>query len=180
MLYVTLKVTDPIYIDIDWYQKNILIWLFPISPRPSRQVHEPSPSILTLQGCEIELLLYCYKYFGILIDDWLSFKTHIENLVKRLRMKLWFFFCHRSCFSFAARKKLVTPFSLCLIMATFYIWMPLQTVCEVWILCITVPYGLSRVVEPSLTTALYMLELSGPLWRRAASCIGTLLFIKPS
>ena len=71
-----------------------------------REVPVSPPSILSLQGCEIELMI-CYKYLRILIDDRLSFKPHVENLVRKLRLKLGFFFHHRSCFSFSARKKLV-------------------------------------------------------------------------
>ena len=43
----------------------------------------------------------------LLIDDRLSFKPHVENLVKKLRVKLGFFFRHKSCFSFLTRKKLI-------------------------------------------------------------------------
>ena len=71
-----------------------------------RKVPVSPPSLLLLQGYEIELV-NCYKYLGILIDDRLTFKPHVENLVKKLRVKLGFFFRHKSCFSFFTRKKLI-------------------------------------------------------------------------
>jgi len=44
-----------------------------------------------------------------LTDDQLSFRSHIENLIKKkkLKLKLDFFYRHRTCFTFAAKKKLV-------------------------------------------------------------------------
>ena len=71
-----------------------------------RKIPEPPPSVSSLQGNLIELVT-CYKYLGVLIDDQLSFKSHSENLVKKLKLKLGFFYRNRTCFSFAARKKLV-------------------------------------------------------------------------
>lgn len=49
-----------------------------------------------------------YKYLGFLIDDGLTFKSHIDTLVKKLRLKLGFYFRNRACFSFEARKRLVS------------------------------------------------------------------------
>lgn len=48
-----------------------------------------------------------YKYLGLLLDDHLTFKAHIQNLAQKLRLKLGFYFRNRACFSFATRKKLV-------------------------------------------------------------------------
>lgn len=41
------------------------------------------PPIVTRQGSEIEQVNQ-YKYLGILIDDSLSFKPHIQNLAKKM------------------------------------------------------------------------------------------------
>ena len=71
-----------------------------------KKVPEVLPGITTAQGTPIELVA-SYKYLGITIDDGLCFKTHIKNLLKKLKLKLGFFFRNKSCFSFNARKRLV-------------------------------------------------------------------------
>jgi len=48
-----------------------------------------------------------YKYLGITLDDSLSFKCHIDQLLKKLKLKLGFFFRNKACFSFNARKRIV-------------------------------------------------------------------------
>ena len=48
-----------------------------------------------------------YKYLGFILDDHLTFKVHIQNLVRKLRLKLGFYFRNKACFSPATRKKLV-------------------------------------------------------------------------
>ncbi len=48
-----------------------------------------------------------YKYQGILIEENLSFKSHIEKLDSKLKLKLGSFFRNKSCFSFQARKPLI-------------------------------------------------------------------------
>jgi len=48
-----------------------------------------------------------FKYLGFLIDDSLSFKPHIQQLVKKLKLRLGFYFRNKSCFSFDAKKRLV-------------------------------------------------------------------------
>ncbi|KAL4006490.1 solute carrier family 24 (sodium/potassium/calcium exchanger), member 5 [Sarotherodon galilaeus] len=52
-------------------------------------------------------LVHTYKYLGILIDDSLTFKPHVENLVKNLKLKLRFYFQNKLCFSFNKKKRLV-------------------------------------------------------------------------
>ncbi len=47
-----------------------------------------------------------YKYLGIIVDDALSFSSHITQLKKKLKIK--FYFRNKFCFSFNVRKKLVT------------------------------------------------------------------------
>ncbi len=48
-----------------------------------------------------------YKYLGILLEESLSFKQHIECLTKKLRVKLGFYYRNKGCFSFSARKTLI-------------------------------------------------------------------------
>ena len=72
-----------------------------------KQLPSHLPRLLTVQGIEIELVK-SYKYLGILIDDNLSFKCHIDKLVSKLKLKLGFFFRNKSCFSFQVRKHLIT------------------------------------------------------------------------
>jgi len=49
-----------------------------------------------------------YKYLGIWLDDCLSFKRQVNNLLRKLWVKLGFFFRNKSCFSLEARKRLVS------------------------------------------------------------------------
>ena len=49
-----------------------------------------------------------YKYLGILIDDGLTFKLHIQQLTKKLKLKLGVYFRNKACFSFEARRRLVS------------------------------------------------------------------------
>ena len=52
-------------------------------------------------------MVHEYKYLDVLIDDSLTFKQHIEKLVKKPRIKLGFYFRNKLCFSFNAKKRLV-------------------------------------------------------------------------
>ncbi len=63
-------------------------------------------SLQTLQGTVIELVKE-YKYLGIIVDDVLSFASHITQMKKK-KIKLGFYFRDKFCFSFNVRKKLVT------------------------------------------------------------------------
>lgn len=72
----------------------------------SRRRAQTIPSVTTLEGNKIELV-HTYKYLGILIDDSLTFKPHVENLVKNLKLKLRFYFQNKLCFSFNTKKRLV-------------------------------------------------------------------------
>ena len=64
------------------------------------------PTICTLSGTEIEEVSH-YKYLGIIIDQSLSFTLHVQGLVKKLKLKLGFFFRTKSCLSIKAKKQLV-------------------------------------------------------------------------
>lgn len=90
----------------------------------SRNLAQIIPSVTTLEGNKIELV-HTYKYLGILIDDSLTFKPHVENLVKNLKLKLRFYFQNKLCFSFNTKKRLVA--------ATF---LPVLNVFKWSILCI--------------------------------------------
>lgn len=49
-----------------------------------------------------------YKYLGTIIDDTLHFSSHINYLKQKLKKQLGFYCRNKSCFSFNARKKLVS------------------------------------------------------------------------
>uniref|UniRef100_A0A3B3HBJ0 ribonuclease H n=1 Tax=Oryzias latipes TaxID=8090 RepID=A0A3B3HBJ0_ORYLA len=70
----------------------------------AKKVPEDLPKILTLHGDAIEQV-HEYKYLGVLLDDSLTFKPHIENVVKKLKLKLGFLFRNKLCFSFKVKKK---------------------------------------------------------------------------
>lgn len=59
-------------------------------------------SVTTLEGNEIRVVA-CTK--SLALDDSLTFKLHVEKLVKKLRIKPGFYF-KISCFSFIVKKQL--------------------------------------------------------------------------
>lgn len=63
-------------------------------------------SSTTFKGSEIEFISQ-YRYLGFLIDESLTFVPHVQQLVKRLKVKLGFYFRINSCLSFEAKKRLV-------------------------------------------------------------------------
>ena len=63
--------------------------------------------IVTAQGQTLEQVPK-YKYLGIWLDDSLSFKPHVDNLLKKLRLKIGWFFRNKSCFSFETKKTLIS------------------------------------------------------------------------
>ena len=71
----------------------------------AKKTPEPVLDILTTQGIKLEVVA-CYKYLGIWLDDCLSFELQVNNLLRKLRVKLGFFFRNKSCFSLEARKRL--------------------------------------------------------------------------
>ena len=72
----------------------------------SNAINRPLNLSPTCQGKEIEVVT-SYKYLGILIDDGLSFKLYIQQLTKKMKLKLGFYFRNKACFSFEARRRLV-------------------------------------------------------------------------
>lgn len=62
-----------------------------------------------------EISFFTCKYLGIWLDDRLSFKVHIENLVKKLKSKIaffYFYFLNKAYFNGLARKKKCTGYCL--------------------------------------------------------------------
>lgn len=72
-----------------------------------KKVPKTLPVVSTLEGNLIEVV-HEYKYLGIVIDDSLTFKPLIDKLVKKLKLKLGFFFRNKTCFSFGVKKRLVS------------------------------------------------------------------------
>uniref|UniRef100_A0A8C1PPA9 Reverse transcriptase domain-containing protein n=1 Tax=Cyprinus carpio TaxID=7962 RepID=A0A8C1PPA9_CYPCA len=64
-------------------------------------------AISTLDGKCVENVS-SYKYLGLWIDEKLTFKVHIDKLVRKLRVKLGFYFRNKSCFTLQARRKLIS------------------------------------------------------------------------
>lgn len=64
------------------------------------------PQISTLQGQGIERVM-SYKYLGFLLDEELSFNSHVIRVVQKLKLKLGFFYRNKACFNLKARKELV-------------------------------------------------------------------------
>ena len=52
-------------------------------------------SIVTSGGLAVEKVS-SYKYLGIWLDDKLSFKVHVDNLVTKLKLKLGFSFRNKA------------------------------------------------------------------------------------
>lgn len=63
-------------------------------------------SICTLQGEKIDSVL-SYKYLGIWLDTKLSYQSHIDHLIKKLRRIIGFLYRNKACFSFHSRKTIV-------------------------------------------------------------------------
>jgi hypothetical protein len=61
-------------------------------------------SIVTSGGLSIEKVS-SFKYQGIWLDD-MTFKVHLDNLVRKLKLKLEFYFCNKACFPLMARKQI--------------------------------------------------------------------------
>ncbi len=62
--------------------------------------------IKILNGIQLERVA-SYKYLGIWLDDKLTYISHINSLLKKIRPTLGFYFRLEKCFSFVARKRLV-------------------------------------------------------------------------
>ena len=62
--------------------------------------------IATLAGPTIEQVKV-YKYLGVWVDDKLSFTVHVENLIRKLKLRIGFYYRHEACCSLEARKELL-------------------------------------------------------------------------
>lgn len=71
-------------------------------------------NIIIAQGKKLEMVS-CYRYLGIWLDDFLSFKSQVDTLFKKLRLKFGLYFRNKTCFSFEARKRLVSATFLTLV-----------------------------------------------------------------
>ena len=60
----------------------------------------------TLEGACIERVA-SYKYLGIWIDDKLSFKMHITELISKIKPKLAFLYRNKACFDSESRKQVI-------------------------------------------------------------------------
>ena len=107
----------------------------------SRSRPQNIPTVVMLEGGEIEIVS-SYEYLGILIDDSLTFKPHVLNLVKKLRLKLGFYFRNKLCFSFNVKKQLFAATFLSVLDYGDLLYMTLTHHCELH----------SRVGWPALTT----------------------------
>ena len=65
------------------------------------------PKIFTAERTEIKKTA-SYKYLGIIVEENLTFKLHIDRLVSKLKLKLCFFFRNKSCFSLQVRNHLIS------------------------------------------------------------------------
>ncbi len=54
------------------------------------------PQIVTLYDQEIERVS-CYNYLSFYLDEMLSFKPHVDKLVKNMRVKLSFYHINKAC-----------------------------------------------------------------------------------
>ena len=68
--------------------------------------HVTNHVIATLDGDTIEQVKV-YKYLGVWVHDKLSFTVHVENLIRKLKLKIVFYYRHKDYFSLEARKELV-------------------------------------------------------------------------
>lgn len=89
----------------DVVQHKLLQLKFELNARFANKSTSDNP-VFTLKG-NIKTV-HAYKYLGSLLDVSLSFKRHIQNLVKILKIKLGFFFQNKIKFSFEVKKRLAT------------------------------------------------------------------------
>ncbi len=64
------------------------------------------PPLYSLQGNSVELVS-SYRYLGFVLEEDLSFKLHVKQLLSKLRLQLGFYFRNSACFSQSAKRKLV-------------------------------------------------------------------------
>ena len=76
-----------------------------IFSKSNSEIH-PLPVVTTAQGDIIEIVP-SFTYLGITLDKDLNFKPHIENLSKKLKVRLGFYFRNLACFPSHTRKRLV-------------------------------------------------------------------------
>lgn len=62
----------------------------------ARSQTQGNTNLCTKNGDSIEKVS-SYKYLSIWVDDKLSFKVHIGNLVKKLKLRIGFYFLNKAC-----------------------------------------------------------------------------------
>lgn len=82
-------------------QSQVISKQFSVHHLSRRREPAVLPSLVSFHGAMVESVA-SYKYFSIVIDNSLSFQSHIDHLLKKMR----FLFRSRSCFSLTARKRL--------------------------------------------------------------------------
>lgn len=70
----------------DVVQSHLTRLRFVLNADKSKELTSNLFKISTAQGVESEMVK-TYKYLGVVIDQNLSFKPHIENLVSKLKLK---------------------------------------------------------------------------------------------
>ena len=63
-------------------------------------------AIISSSGSSIERVSE-YRYLGIWLDEKLSFKFHIENLITKLRQKIGFLYRNKACFPASCKKSII-------------------------------------------------------------------------
>ena len=74
----------------------------------TRKLNSPptADNLYTIEGVPIEKVSN-YKYLGVWIDDKLSFKKHISELITKIKPKLAFLYRNKACFDSKSRKQLI-------------------------------------------------------------------------
>src|SRR4029434_4094635 len=71
-----------------------------------RHTHTHTHTHTHIYGTALERVT-SYKYLGIWVDEKLDFKSHVNQLVKKLRIKLGFLYRNRCRFTFPDRKRII-------------------------------------------------------------------------
>ena len=64
----------------------------------SNTKHSENHVITSLEGHSIEKVKTC-KYLGVWVDEKVSFTTHVENLVRKLKLHIEFYNWRKACLS---------------------------------------------------------------------------------
>ncbi len=103
------------WLDYTGFPGDVCVVFFNVSPgnkeavMPNPLTKEESRHLYNRSGSRIKIIerVPFYKYLGIWIDDKLLFNVHIANLIRKLKLKLGFYFRNKSNLTFNAKNKLV-------------------------------------------------------------------------